>query len=157
MKWLVASMLLFGSSFCFCQTVCIGTTQQCIEAQNNLCASERASANLKLVKTAIVRGVISDKSGAAFTSPYQLQLRDLKTGAVLQSAILNSNGRFRFNQLDQGEYRLILVKVNGNTVSRADLFNQPAGLQCNDRDICDLQIVLGLHGTDDPIDLCPPK
>jgi hypothetical protein len=149
--------LLCSSGMAFAQYVCAGTVQQCVEAQKKLCAGERVSANLKLGKAAQVRGVVSDKSGEAFASPFQLQLRDVKTGAILQNAVLNKDGRFSLNRLNQGEYRLILVKVNGNTASRPDLFDQPVGLQCDDRDICDLQIVLDLHATDNPIDFCPPK
>lgn len=67
--------ILGSSSSLFGQTVCTGTTQECIEAQQKLCASEPAPANFELLKDRVVAGAIHDQTSAKLDGLVEVQLR----------------------------------------------------------------------------------
>ena len=156
MKVLLLIGMLGLSSFLFRQTVCIGTEQQCIEAQKHLCASEPAPTNFELSQDKVVSGTVSDESGGKFEDIYQLQLRVPKTGAILKSVELK-NGVFDLGAVKAGAYRLIVVKQGKQLIERPPLFDQPGSMTCSEAAGCNLAIVLKAHATDNPIDFCPPK
>jgi hypothetical protein len=156
MKRMLLIALLGSSSFLFAQTVCVGTTQQCIEAQRKLCASEPAPVNLELSEDRLVSGTVADETGANF-SDVEVQLRMPRTGAVLQSAAAK-NGEFDFGKVKAGSYRLVVVKPTPSGPERLKEFDQAKLLACNGSTTkCELKVVLTVHGSDNPIDFCPPK
>lgn len=157
MKRLLLIVILGSSSFLFGQTVCTGTTQECIEAQQKLCASEPAPVNFELSKDRIVTGVIKDQTGAKFDGPIGVQLRVPERGTILRSVVARQ-AKFSLGQVKAGSYRLIVVKLGKRGVERLVMFDQPKSLICaNDSGICSLSIVPSVHGSDNPIDYCPPK
>lgn len=156
-------LLLIGmlglSSFLFGQTVCIGTQQQCIEAQKRLCASEPAPANLELPQDKVVSGTVLDESGAKFGDiyPVLLQLRVPKTEAILSSVEVK-DGAFDLGAVKAGSYRLIVVKQGKQSIERPPGFDQPGSMACSGATTtCNLAVILKVHATDNPIDFCQPK
>lgn len=157
MKRLLLIAIWGSSSFLFGQTVCAGTTQQCIEAQHKLCASEPAPVNFELSKDRIVTGVIRDQTGAKFDGPIEVQLRVPEKGRILRSVVAKQ-AKFSLGQVKAGSYRLIVVKPGKLGAERLVMFDQPKSLMCaDDSGICRLSIVPTIHGSDNPIDYCPPK
>jgi hypothetical protein len=152
------AMALLSSIACssFSQTVCIAGNKACVEAQKKACASERAEANLDMVVPSAVQGVAKDPSGA-FLKGYLVQVRDVASGTTLQSAAIDANGQFNIAHLAQGKYRFIIVTLSNGKIVRPPLFDQPSALRCDGSEMCNLNIVLKLHGTDNPVDFCPPK
>ena len=154
--------LLILGLLCYCgiglsQTVCMGNDEQCREAQKQLCANEKAESNFVTSGATSVRGEVRDQTGAPFTAGYVVQLRNATTGQVLQSSMLDSAGRFSFADVPTVRLRLIVVRLVGGKIVRPPLFDQPSQLTCESSQSCDLKIVLKVHGTDNPIDYCPPK
>ncbi|MGB0123576.1 MAG: carboxypeptidase-like regulatory domain-containing protein [Silvibacterium sp.] len=148
--------MLGSSSFLFAQTICLGTVQQCKEAQRQLCASEPAPANLELSEDKSVQGTVSDESGARLKD-VEVQLQVPKTGTVLQS-LSTRDGTFDMGIVKAGSYRLIFVKQGKQGIERLPLTDQPKSLVCDGGTaVCELAVVLTIHGTDNPIDFCPPK
>jgi hypothetical protein len=157
----VRRILILGLLCCngvgLSQTVCLGNSEQCREAQKRLCANEKAEANLVTSGAKVVGGDVRDPSGATFPAGYIVQLRDSTTGQVLRFAVLDSAGRFSFTDVPSVRIRLLVVRLVEGKIVRPPLFNQPSGLACESLQNCDLKIVLKVHGTDDPLDYCPPK
>ena len=149
--------LLCCSGIGFTQTVCLGNTAECREAQRQLCGNEKAEANIATNGAKSLRGDVRDPSGATFPSGYVVQLRDAATGQVLKSSVLDSAGRFSFTDIPTARLRLIVVRVAGRKIVRPPLFDQPSGLACESSQGCELKVVLKVHGTDDPLDYCPPR
>ena len=163
-------MLLVGmlglSSVLFAQVVCTGTTQQCIEAERKLCASEPAPANFDLPEDQSVAGTVLDPTGARFNdvdenganfNDVEVELRWPKSGAVLQSTP-SKNGTFDFGKVKAGSYRLVVVKRSPSGPERLKGWDQAKSLDCKDVTTnCEITVVLTVHGSDDPIDFCPPK
>lgn len=157
MKRLLLIAIWGSSSFLFGQTVCTGTTQQCIEAQHKLCASEPAPVNFELSKDRIVTGAVRDQTGAKFEGSIGVQLRVPEKGAILRSVVAKQ-ANFSLGQVKAGSYRLIVVKLGKRKVERLVMFDQPTSLtSADDSGICRLSVVPIVHGTDNPIDYCPPK
>jgi hypothetical protein len=152
------AMALLSSTACssFSQTVCIAGNKACTEAQKKACASERAEANLDVAVPSAIHGIAKDPSGA-FLKGYLVQIRDVASGAILQSTAIDVNGQFNVAHLAQGKYRFIIVTLSNGTIGRPPLFDQPIALRCDGSETCNLNIVLKLHGTDNPVDFCPPK
>jgi hypothetical protein len=118
-KKLLLIAMLGLSSLLFAQTVCLGTLQQCIEAQKRLCDSEPAHANFELTKNELVLGTVLDQTGARFDDGFAVELRRPKTGVVLQSADLK-DGVFGLGPVKAGSYRLIVMK-QGSKLPRGPL------------------------------------
>jgi hypothetical protein len=152
------AMALLSTTACssFSQTVCISGNKACVEAQKKACASESVEANLDVVSPSAVQGIAKDPSGA-FLNGFMVQIRDVRSGATLQSATIDANGQFQIAHLAQGKYRFIIVTLSNGKIVRPPLFDQPVALRCDGSEICNLNIVLKLHGTDNPVDFCPPK
>jgi hypothetical protein len=158
-RFFLASGLFCFSSIAFSQVVCIGTAQQCRESQKKICANEKAEANLDLVGAQRLQGVIKDATGAPFSvsgGNFQVQLRNVSNGQVLQQTSLDSEGRFTFTNLHGENFRLIVVRLVAGAAQRTG-FDQPTNLRCENAEDCRLSIVLRVRPTDQPVDLCPPK
>lgn len=155
MRRLLLISMLGSSSFLFTQTVCIGTVAKCRE-QLQLCASEPAPANLELSEDKIVTGTVLDPSGATFNE-VEIELRTPKTSVVLQSTEAK-NGKFDVGKVKAGSYRLIVVSRSSSGLQRLKGWNQATRFACKGGTTnCELTFMLTLHGTDNPIDYCPPK
>ncbi|HEX4039464.1 MAG TPA: carboxypeptidase regulatory-like domain-containing protein [Acidobacteriaceae bacterium] len=156
MKKLLLIALFGSSSLLFSQTVCNGAVEQCREAQRRVCASEKAPANLKLSGSRIVEGEVIDQTGAKFAQVV-VQLRSPSSDQVLRTATA-SDGEFDFGELPAGSYRLIVLRMEKSGPERLKMFDQPVSLLCaGSIPQCRLSVIPKLHGTDDPIDSCPPK
>ncbi len=154
-KMLFVAMLGSGG-FLFSQTVCIRTSQQCIEAQKKECASAPTPQNFELSGNKIVEGMVSDKTGASIQG-VDVQLRVPETGRVLRS-VGAKDGTFYLVKVRAGSYRLIVVKQEKQRVERLALADQPKLLVCSDStSVCQLSVAITFRGTDDTIDFCPPK
>ena len=157
MKKLLLIAILGSSGLLFSQTICTGTVEECREMQKQLCADEKAQANLELSDSTSVEGTVVDQTGAKFETGVAVQLRSPKTGAVLQSASV-ANGEFHFGQILAGSYRLIVVKTTPSGAERLKMFDQPRSLVCQaNGPVCILSVMPRVHGTDNPIDTCPPR
>lgn len=157
MKEMLLIAILGSSSFLFAQTVCTGTTQQCIGAHQKLCASEPAPANFRLLKSRMVTGIVQDQTGAKFESGIEVQLRAPEKGTILK-LVVAEQGNFSLGQVKAVAYRLIVVKSGERGVKRLVGFDQPASLVCaHGSGICNLSVVPTVHGSDNPIDYCVPR
>ena len=122
------------------------------------CGREIVTPNLSITKPVKLIGSISDTTG----SPIQynktiIQVRNLKKDTVLSSAVLDELGRFDLGIVPVGNYRLVVFRMEGKKVIRLPLFDQPKPVSCLSEKECKLEIVLALHGTDQPFEFCPPK
>ena len=166
MKNLLLVAILGSSSFLFAQLVCVGTTEQCKKAHRELCASEPAPANLELSEDKFVTGTVLDVSGATFNDvdatgvnliDVGVELRAPNTSVVLQSTAAR-NGTFDFGKVKAGSYRMVVVKRSPRGPERLKLWDQAKSLACKGSTTkCEITVVLTIHGTDNPIDFCPPK
>jgi 5-hydroxyisourate hydrolase-like protein (transthyretin family) len=105
--------------------------------------------NLKLHKNTLLRGRITDATGAPFkTSKVELRrfINESKQKTI-KTMITNSNGEFNLGQVKSGEYRLL--------ASPTRAFQQPETLECFDHENCELNIVLKVNSSDMPESVCP--
>jgi len=122
------------------------------------CSAETVFPNLKLVQTAHFSGKLLDTTGAPITFEKTIiQVRDPKTSKVLASAMLDQNGRFDLGQIPQSEYRFIAAWQQADRLKRLPLFDQPTAVSCPADALCEVNIVLKLHPTDQLFEFCPPK
>lgn len=121
------------------------------------CASEVIRPNLILQKNTDVVGVVCDPSGEAYPKPYRVELRDQQSESVLYRIPLREEGNFRMDGVPAGNYRLLIVNGATNVASRPPLMDQPANLQCGEAPVCQLEIMLKTHGTDQLYEYCPPR
>ena len=145
------------NSLLFSQTVCRGSTEQCVQRQKEVCAKEAAPANFHLAADEAVGGVVRDQSGSIFSGEVTMQLRDPKSGSVLRTADVDKNGQFEFGKIDAGTYRLIVVKLEAGKALRLKGFDQPSEVKCASKNGCELVLVPTVHDTDNTIDYCGPK
>ena len=130
----------------------------CVPAKNCSCDEEKVFPNLRVLNSTTLRGAFTDPTGAPITfSRTIVQVRDLKSQAVLASAVLDGQGRFDLGEVPAGQFRFIAFQRQGSKIRRLPLFNQPRPVSCSDKQACRLDIVLTMHATDQPFELCPPK
>jgi hypothetical protein len=122
------------------------------------CADEKVTPNLSISKPVKLNGTLLDETGAPIIFERTLvQIRDQKTDAVLLSAPPDEKGKFDLGRVPAGEFRFIAVQLRAGKTVRLPLADQPKALICSDDAECRLKIVIHFHGTDNPIDFCPPK
>jgi hypothetical protein len=144
------SMLLLPANL-QCQFIC--TT-----AGNCSCENEKVLPNLTIANRAKLTGVLFDPSAAPIQfNKTVIQVRNPKNNKVLFSAVLDDKGRFDFGTVPIGTFRLIALWEQGTNVRRLPLFDQPKPVLCSGENECHLEIVLTMHGTDQPFEFCPPK
>jgi hypothetical protein len=155
---------LLVSSSALAQTVCVGTPAECREAQKRLCAEEPALANLLVSHSIQLVGTFFDPTGAPISfdniKPDHhtiVQIKSVATGSILFAVPLRSNGGFEFESIPEGSYRLILVWMRDGEFERLPLADQPKEIRCADLKECRISSTIAFHGTDNPIDSCPPK
>jgi hypothetical protein len=151
-------VILAGAAFGlagFAQTVCVGSASECREQQRRLCLDEKAEPNLSLSVPGSLEGVIRDQSGAVLSDEFFVVVRNAN-GVELAETQLHE-GKFEFSDLKQGKFRLIIVRLEAGAKVRPYLFDQPAAFSCGGSNICKLDLVLKVHGTDNPVDFCPPN
>jgi hypothetical protein len=155
---------IFVAAPTLAQTVCLGTPAECREAQKRLCKEEPAPANLFVAHTVRLTGMFLDPTGApidfdSIKPDHQtvVQIKSVSTGAILLAVPLRSNGEFEFESVPEGSYRLILVWIKDGNFERLPLADQPKETRCSDLKECRISSTITFHGTDNPIDLCPPK
>jgi hypothetical protein len=149
--------LLGSSGLLFSQTIWTGTVEQCRDAQRRLCANEKAPANLELSTNRLVSGTVIDQSGAKFDHDVSVQLRSPQSGDVLRTATVMA-GEINLGEARAGKYRLIVVSEKALGPERLAGFDQAQSLTCKEADgQCSLTVMPIVHGTDNPIEHCPPK
>jgi hypothetical protein len=146
------------------QTVCIGTPAECEEAQKQLCENEPAPANLTVARPVRLLGSLIDSVGAQVDfdpavsgTKTIIQIRDPKNGVVLFESTLQKDSRFQFELVPAGSFRLIAIWTKEGKVFRLPLADQPTQMTCGAGPECRVEAVIHFHGTDNPIDMCPPK
>jgi len=126
-----------------------------------VCKPEAAPANLTVAQHTLLEGTLKDSSGALFPSTedtiISIQLRDAKTGKILNSANVTQTARFGLGTVEEGSFRLIAVALRSGHTERLRGWVQPHGLSCSDGPTCDLKVVMKPGSTDNPLDFCPPK
>lgn len=153
----LAAGCLFVAAMAPGQTICIGTTEQCRQAQIRLCADEDAPPNLTVRRDAEIKGIVLDQTGAPFGSGIAVQLRKPSMETVIRWAVPSSNGRFTLGPVAAGAYRVIVVGLRKGRAERLAGFTQPTKLQCIGRKSCNIKVVPLVHGSDNPIDSCGPR
>jgi hypothetical protein len=161
-SWLTVLALLagLGSSISFAQTVCLGTNGKPCSTDPKMrwCDDEKVMPNLSITKPVKLGGVLLDETGAPIIFDRTLvQIRDHKTNTVLLSASLNEKGQFDFGLVPAGEYRFLAVWLKDGKIRRLPIADQLKNLSCSSEKACNLTIVIHFHGSDNPIDFCPPK
>jgi hypothetical protein len=147
------------------QWVCIGKNgAPCTQDDVNetVCKPEKAPANLSIAFPVRLTGRLIDATGAQvdFDRPgYQtiIQIRKPESGEVIFAVPLRNNGEFEFELVPAASYRLIAVWMHDGNFGRLPLADQPEQLSCTEQKECKLVATIRIHGTDNPIDSCPPK
>ncbi|HEU5351217.1 MAG TPA: hypothetical protein VFU55_06440 [Terracidiphilus sp.] len=140
------------------------TTSESKQMQNKICLDELAPANLFVSHSVRLRGTFFDPSGAPLNfdsvKPDHhtiVQIKSIATGAILYAVPLHSDGEFEFQSVPEDKYRLILVWMKNGRFKRLPLVDQPSELQCAGFKECRITSTIKFHGSDNPIDSCPPK
>jgi hypothetical protein len=130
----------------------------CLPSGNCSCENEKISPNLTIARPVKLTGALIDPSGAPLHfNMTTIQVRNLKNNEVLFSSILDEQGRFDLGTVPAGKFRLVAFWMEEKRVRRLPLFDQPKPVFCLSENECKLEIVLALHGTDQPFEFCPPK
>jgi hypothetical protein len=137
----------------------------CIDARNGRsiegdcsCKGEKVSPNLTIARPVKLTGSLFDETGAPIRfNGATIQVRDPSKNNVLFSAKLDQQGRFDLGMVPAGKYRLVAFRMEGKMASRLPLFDQPKPVACSSGNECKLDILLVVHGTDQPFEFCPPK
>ncbi len=168
---ILVAYVIVSSAVGHAQTYCINeekhrscTESEARQMQDQICREEPAPANLFIAHPIRFTGTFFDQTGAPIDfdsleagSHTIVQIRRLTTGEVLFAVPLRSNGEFEFKSVPEGEYRLILVWMRNDKFTRLPLMDQPKEIRCPDLNECRIRSTITLHGTDDPINFCPPK
>jgi hypothetical protein len=140
---------------------CKGSATECAEKFEKFCESaEYTAANLTVPTKTRIWGLLIDPSGAAFVHPepgLTVELRDPNTSRIIASNRVGEMGTFDFGAVSPGSYRIIAVLIVDGKTARYRGWDQPKGLTCGVADECTLAMLLRSHGSDNPIDFCPPK
>jgi hypothetical protein len=154
-------------SILYSQWICIGKDgKPCTDkdVDEMVCLPEKAPANLTLAHDVRLQGTLLDSTGAAVDfdkvisdSHTVVQLRNPKTGETLFDVPLRANGGFEFEVVPAGTYRLIAVWMKNGKLRRLPLADQPSEMSCTADKECRITAVISFHGTDNPVDSCPPK
>jgi len=140
------------------QLLCIDTRNGRSTEGDCSCKGERVTRNLTVAGPVKLTGSLFDGTGAPIRyNQTIIQVRKLQKNKVLSSAVLDQQGRFDLGTVPAGEYRLIAFRMEGKKVSRLPTFDQPKPVSCSSEHECKLEIVLAMHGTDQPFEFCPPK
>jgi hypothetical protein len=167
----LVAFILVSSKIGFAQTNCINekehrpcTESESKEMQDYICRKESAPANLFVAHPVQLSGTLVDETGAPFSlddlssgSKTLLQIKDLKNGEIIFEVPLRKDGRFNFKSVPAGNYRMIIVWMKNGKLERPPLFDQPRPIYCDSTEICNVKQIIHGHGTDDPVDQCPPK
>jgi 5-hydroxyisourate hydrolase-like protein (transthyretin family) len=98
-----------------------------------------------------MRGKIVDQSGVPFKKS-RVELRIYVSSnqqRLVKAVTTDSNGHFDLGEIEAGRYRLLA------SPNRA--FQQPDSIECNEKSLCDIQLVLMVNPTDMAESLCPIK
>jgi hypothetical protein len=168
-RFLVSTILvgMFLSTHAFPQWVCAGKGgKPCTNAEINemVCKPEKAPVNLIIDYPVKLSGIFIDQSGAPIDfdeidPKYQtiVQIKSQDTEQILFAVPLRTDGRFEFERVPSGAYRLILVRVREGKFFRLPTADQPNLMHCSDKDDCTVHQTITFHGSDNPVDWCPPK
>jgi hypothetical protein len=111
-----------------------------------------------VINSVKLTGALLDPTGAPIQfNMTTVQVRDPRNNTVLFSTVLDEKGGFDLGIVPAGKYRLVTFWMDGKKVSRLPLFDQPKPVRCSGQGVCELKIVLSVHGTDLPFESCPPK
>lgn len=105
--------------------------------------------NLGVRNQVRVVGNIKDQTTAPVASS-RVELRryiSQRKQVSVQVVSTDAKGHFDLGIVKPGKYRLLASPHRG--------FKQPSALQCQDRDMCELEITLALNPTDMPTSPCP--
>jgi hypothetical protein len=151
----------------YSQWVCIGENgAPCTAADVDemACKPEKAPANLSVTFQVRLVGTFLDPTGAPLNfdavRPDRhsiVQIKDPESGQILYAVPLRANGEFHFEVVPVGKYRLIVVWMKDGKFSRLPFADQPKELVCTDPRECKISATISFHGTDNPVDSCPPK
>jgi hypothetical protein len=149
------------------QTMCVGKNGTPCTGDGGVgtaCNAEKTPANLSVSSPVHLTGKLIDASGApidfdSLKSGYQtiIQIRNPDSREVIFAVPLRKNGEFEFELVPAASYRLIAVWMHDGKFGRLPLADQPEQLACKEEKDCRLVATIRLHGTDNPIDFCPPK
>ena len=164
----VSVMLAFPSALPG-QTLCVANGRACTAEETRQlheqeCLAEKAPANLFVVHPVRLTGTFIDPSSApiafdALRLDHRtiVQIKSSASGEILFAVPLRQNGEFEFELVPEGAYRLILVWMKDGKFTRLPLADQPKEIHCSDSKECRISSVLSFHGSDNPIEFCPPK
>ena len=154
-------------SIMYSQWICIGKDgKPCTdkEVYEMVCQPENSPANLSVAQQVRLIGTFLDPTGAPLNFDAVrpdhhaiVQIRDVKSGQILYAVPLRASGEFEFESVPAGEYRLIIVWMKDGKFSRLPLADQPKAMLCSNSKECRISMTISFHGTDNPIDWCPPK
>ena len=149
------------------QWICVGKDgKPCTdkEVDEMVCQPEKAPANLFVSHQVRLIGTLLDPTGAPINfdavrpgNRSIVQIKDLKSAQILFAVPLRSNGEFEFESVPAGDFRLIVVWMKDGKFSRLPLADQPKALFCSDAKECRVSTTITFHGSDNPVDWCPPK
>ncbi len=152
------------------QWICIGkdgrpcTPEELKDAVAEICREEKAPPNLSVSKPVRLAGTLRDETGAFVDFDKEVpgtrtivQIRDAEKGTVLFESALEKGGQFQFGSIPAGSFRLVAIWTKDNKVKRLPLADQPRTMSCTEATECRVDAVIHFHGTDNPIDMCPPK
>jgi hypothetical protein len=141
---LVIVTLLVASCSCLAQLVQIGPGPD----DPNYCANEPVKPNLHLQSGVVVKGRLSDRSGAWFANK-KVEIRRLVSTTkqvVVANTTTDGEGRFDLGLIAKGDYRLV--------ASSTRAFRQPSENWCKPNLPCVLNLVLDVNPRDQPYSQC---
>lgn len=141
---IIALCLSVLANLARCQLVEIGPSDP------HYCEKLRVDPNLVLNQNASISGRLIDQTGAPFQDSLvelRLYLSPTKQSTVAKAST-NHEGRFHFDSITAGKYRLI--------ASPTRAFQQPAELRCDSNE-CEFAITLRVNPTDLPDSQCPVR
>jgi hypothetical protein len=144
-RFLAIVTLLIASCGCFAQLVQIGPDDP------NYCANEPVKPNLHLQSAVVVKGRLSDRSGAGFANKKVEIRRFVSTTkqVIVANTTTDGDGSFDLGLIAKGDYRLV--------ASSSRAFRQPSEDWCKPTIPCVLNLVLDVNPSDQPYSQCAVK
>lgn len=152
-QWICISAVLFTPASVLSQSICVPTKNGSLN-----CKEEKVSSNLVVLNATTVRGTFKGPTGAPIQFNRTIvQVRSLDSQAILASEVLDRQGRFDLGDVPAGRFRWIVFQQQGSKIHRLPLFDQPRPVSCSGKQAYRLDVVLTMHGTDQPFESCPPE
>jgi hypothetical protein len=151
MKTIAAILILLGASQAQeeVKPSTVKIKPQFVEPWQIPCKEETVQPNFEVKTKRLVSGRLKDASGAVFeNSKVLLRKQEGKGKSVdYRSVITDKDGHFDLKEVKPGKYRFLPGPNRG--------WKQPKNVSCSNNSNCELNLVLDLNPSDQPLAGCP--